>query len=64
MNITALFNAFDSLRKRDGDLETLIKTVFFYDLMNKYPKKTIRQVSLDYKGGSWGGPVKDCRSAY
>ena len=54
MNITALFNAFDSLRKRDGDLETLIKTVFFYDLMNKYPKKTIRQVSLDYKGGSWG----------
>lgn len=54
MNIGALFNAFDSLRKRDGDLETVVKTVFFHNLMNKYPKKTIREVICDYKGGSWG----------
>ena len=54
MNIGALFNAFDSLRKRDGDLETVVKTVFFHSLMDKYPKKTIREVLCNYKGGSWG----------
>lgn len=54
MNVTALIRAMESQKKREGDLSPTLKTVFFEGLKNKYNRKTIKEVLLSYKGGSWG----------
>lgn len=54
MSVTALIRAMDSLKKREGDLPPTLKTVFFEGLKHKYKRKTIKEVLLSYKGGSWG----------
>jgi len=49
-----LINAFNSLRKRDGDYLTLLKALYFETLKDKYPTKKISDLLLESKGGSWG----------
>lgn len=54
MSITALIKATESLKKREGDLLPTLKAVFFEQLKNRYPRKKIKDVLLEHKGGSWG----------
>jgi type I restriction enzyme, S subunit len=49
-----LINAFNSLRKRDGDYPALLKAIYFHLLKDKYPTKTIGEILLESRGGSWG----------
>ena len=54
MSISALVKATESLKKREGDLLPTLKTIFFEGLKHKYKRKTIREVLIESKGGSWG----------
>lgn len=49
-----LINAFNSLRKRDGDYLTLLKALYFESLKDKYTTRKISDLLLESKGGSWG----------
>jgi type I restriction enzyme S subunit len=54
MSLDALIRAIDSLKKREGDLLPILKTIFFEDLKTKYKRQKIKDVLISYKGGSWG----------
>lgn len=54
MNSIALARATQSLMKREGDLQPILKTLFFESLKTKYPRKKIKDVLIECKGGSWG----------
>lgn len=54
IDTTILVNAFESLRKREGDYLPLIKLIFFESLKKKYPTKKLSELLIDSKGGSWG----------